>query len=80
MKTTKDYIPFGKEWEKEMNTLPKKALVSMLRKQLDWAELRKEFHKETLIKSSTGHWRYNMFPNDMFEWFKLKINNKNYNY
>jgi len=29
----KEYIPFGKEWEKEMNKAPKRILIAMLKKQ-----------------------------------------------
>lgn len=28
----KDYIPYGKEWEKELMKLPKKFLIELLRK------------------------------------------------
>lgn len=29
----KDYVPFGKEWESEMNKLPKRVLIGLLKKQ-----------------------------------------------
>ena len=28
---TEKYVPFGKEWEKEMNRIPKKTLVKMFK-------------------------------------------------
>ena len=32
METDEDYIPFGKEWEKELMKLPKKFIIDMYRK------------------------------------------------
>jgi len=29
-KTKKDYIPYGEEWEKEINKFPKKDIIKML--------------------------------------------------
>ena len=32
METDEDYIPFGKEWEKELMKLPKRVIIDMYRK------------------------------------------------
>lgn len=37
-----NYIPFGDEWDKEIMKLPKKALVEMLKKQLQNKKLKNE--------------------------------------
>jgi len=47
-----DYVPFGAEWEKDLNKLPKKALISLFKnlclKNIEQAEALKKVQKEKL--------------------------------